>query len=75
MTALAPLLQAFFTDRLIAQRRASSHTIARSRNCRRQRVIRSDQLFGDAGQDTQRVSHLTVFAVSAGTTKACCRGS
>jgi site-specific recombinase XerD len=28
MTALAPLLQAFFTDRLIAQRRASSHTIA-----------------------------------------------
>ena len=28
MTALAPVLQAFFTDRLIAQRRASSHTIA-----------------------------------------------
>jgi integrase/recombinase XerD len=28
MTALAPLLQAFFTDRLLAQRRASSHTIA-----------------------------------------------
>jgi site-specific recombinase XerD len=28
MTALAPLLQAFFTDRLIAQRRASGHTIA-----------------------------------------------
>lgn len=27
MTALAPLLQAFFTDRLIAQRRASGHTI------------------------------------------------
>jgi integrase/recombinase XerD len=27
MTALAPVLQAFFTDRLIAQRRASSHTI------------------------------------------------
>ena len=28
MTALAPVLQAFFTDRLIAQRRVSSHTIA-----------------------------------------------
>lgn len=28
MTALAPVLQAFFTDRLIAQRHASSHTIA-----------------------------------------------
>ena len=28
MTALAPVLQAFFTDRLIAQRRASDHTIA-----------------------------------------------
>jgi site-specific recombinase XerD len=27
MTALAPILQAFFTDRLIAQRRASAHTI------------------------------------------------
>jgi site-specific recombinase XerD len=28
VTALAPVLQAFFTDRLIAQRRASGHTIA-----------------------------------------------
>jgi len=28
MTALAPVLQAFFTDRLITQRHASSHTIA-----------------------------------------------
>lgn len=28
MTALAPVLQAFFTDRLIAQRNASPHTIA-----------------------------------------------
>jgi integrase/recombinase XerD len=28
VTALAPALQAFFTDRLIAQRHASSHTIA-----------------------------------------------
>ena len=28
MTALAPTLQAFFTDRLIGQRGASGHTIA-----------------------------------------------
>ena len=32
MTALAPVLQAFFTDRLLTQRRASSHTIASYRD-------------------------------------------
>ena len=32
MTALAPTLQAFFTDRLIAQRRASPHTVAAYRD-------------------------------------------
>jgi site-specific recombinase XerD len=32
MTALAPTLQAFFTDRLARQRRASSHTIAAYRD-------------------------------------------
>jgi integrase/recombinase XerD len=32
MTALAPTLEAFFTQRLIAQRRASSHTIAAYRD-------------------------------------------
>jgi site-specific recombinase XerD len=32
MTALAPTLQAFFTDRLIRQRHASSHTIAAYRD-------------------------------------------
>jgi integrase/recombinase XerD len=32
VTALAPTLQAFFTDRLIRQRRASSHTIAAYRD-------------------------------------------
>ena len=35
MTALAPTLQAFFTDRLIAQRRASPHTIASYRDTMR----------------------------------------
>ena len=32
MSALAPTLQAFFTDRLIRQRHASSHTIAAYRD-------------------------------------------
>ncbi len=32
MSALAPTLQAFFTDRLLAQRRASGHTIAAYRD-------------------------------------------
>jgi integrase/recombinase XerD len=32
MTALAPTLQAFFTERLISQRRASSHTVAAYRD-------------------------------------------
>jgi integrase/recombinase XerD len=32
MTALAPLLQALFTDRLVTQRRASGHTIASYRD-------------------------------------------
>jgi site-specific recombinase XerC len=32
VTALAPALQAFFTDRLIAQRQVSSHTIAAYRD-------------------------------------------
>ena len=33
MTALPPLLQGFFTDRLIGQRDASPHTIAAYRDC------------------------------------------
>ena len=32
MTALAPTLQAFFTDRLALQRQASGHTIAAYRD-------------------------------------------
>ena len=48
MTALAPLLQAFFTDRLIAQHRASEHTIAGYRDTFRLRV-----LFASAGTAKQ----------------------
>lgn len=32
MSALAPTLQAFFTDRLIRQRQASNHTLASYRD-------------------------------------------
>ena len=32
MTALAPVLQAFFTERLIAQRQVSGHTVAAYRD-------------------------------------------
>ena len=32
MSALAPILQGFFTDRLIRQRQASDHTITAYRN-------------------------------------------
>lgn len=39
MTALAPLLQAFFTDRLIAQLQASEHTIAGYRDTFRLLVL------------------------------------
>jgi integrase/recombinase XerD len=35
MTALAPTLQAFFTDRLIRQRHASGHTVAAYRDTMR----------------------------------------
>ncbi|MBV9922589.1 MAG: site-specific integrase [Pseudonocardia sp.] len=35
MTALAPTLQAFFTDRLIRQRHASAHTVAAYRDTMR----------------------------------------
>ena len=35
MSALAPTLQAFFTDRLIAQRHASPHTITSYRDTMR----------------------------------------
>ena len=42
MTALAPTLQAFFTDRLIRQRHASPHTIAAYRDTFRLLLLRRD---------------------------------
>ena len=35
MSSLAPLLEAFFTDRLVGQRHASPHTIASYRDTMR----------------------------------------
>ena len=46
MTALAPLLQAFFTDRLVAQRGASPHTIAAYRDSFRLLLAYLDQHTG-----------------------------
>ena len=46
MTALAPALQAFFTDRLALQRQASSHTIAAYRDTIRMLIIFAAQQAG-----------------------------
>ena len=39
MTALAPTLQAFFTDRLALQRQASGHTIAAYRDAIKMLIV------------------------------------
>jgi hypothetical protein len=49
MTTLAPVLQAFFTERLMAQRRASSHAITGYRDTLR--LLRQDR------QDALRAGH------------------
>jgi len=41
MTALAPSLQAYFTDRLITQRNSSPETIAAYRECAVRRSVAS----------------------------------
>ena len=41
MTALAPILQGFFTDKLMRQRQASPHTIAAYRDAASSRLARS----------------------------------
>ncbi len=48
MSALAPTLQAFFTDRLIAQRQASPHTITAYRNTLRLLIVFTAQRTGKA---------------------------
>jgi len=46
MTALAPLVQSFFTDRLVTQRRASPHTVAAYRDAFRLLVVFASQRTG-----------------------------
>ena len=46
MTALAPTLQAFFTDRLALQRQASGHTVAAYRDALRMLIVYAAQHAG-----------------------------
>ena len=48
MTALAPTLQAFFTDRLALQRQASGHTIAAYRDALKMLMVFAAQQAGRA---------------------------
>ena len=48
MTALAPTLQAFFTDRLALQRQASGHTVAAYRDALRMLIVYAAQRAGKA---------------------------
>ncbi len=48
MSALAPTLQAFFTDRLVRQRQASPHTITAYRNTWRLLIVFTAQRLGKA---------------------------
>jgi site-specific recombinase XerD len=51
MTALAPVLQAFFTDRLIAQRQVSGHTVAAYRDAFRLLLAFAQSRTGTAPSD------------------------
>ncbi len=51
MTALAPVLQAFFTDRLIAQRQVSGHTVAAYRDTFRLLLAFAQSRTGTAPSD------------------------
>ena len=51
MTALAPVLQAFFTDRLIAQRQVSGHTVAAYRDTFRLLLAFTQSRTGTAPSD------------------------
>ena len=62
MTALAPTLQAFFTDRLALQRQASGHTIAAYRDALR--MLSSSP--PSAGQDPSRLDIADLDAQTVG---------
>ena len=51
MSALAPTLQAFFTDRLVAQKNASPHTLTAYRDTLRLLLVFTAQQHGTAPAD------------------------
>ena len=51
MTALAPILESFFTKRLLGQRRASANTIASYRDAFRLLLRYAHECIGKAPQD------------------------
>src|SRR5260370_8844714 len=63
MTALAPTLQAFFTDRLALQRQASGHTVAAYRDALRMLIVFAAQR---AGQAPSRLDIADLDAQAAG---------
>jgi integrase/recombinase XerD len=64
MTALAPVLQAFFTQRLIAQRQVSGHTVAAYRDTFRLLLAFAQQRTGTAPCD-QRLDDLDAELIGA----------
>jgi site-specific recombinase XerD len=63
MTALAPTLQAFFTDRLALQRQASGHTVAAYRDALRMLVVFAAQ---QAGKSPSRLDIADLDAQTVG---------
>ncbi len=63
MTALAPTMQAFFTDRLALQRQASGHTIAAYRDALRTLAVYASQ---QAGKSPSRLDIADLDAQTAG---------
>jgi len=64
MTALAPVLQAFFTERLIAQRQVSGHTVAAYRDTFRLLLAFAQQRTGTAPSDL-RLDNLDTALIEA----------
>ena len=58
MSAIAPALQEYFTQRLISQRQASPHTVAAYRDCFRLlvRLCGQDQREATGPSSTSRIS-------------------
>jgi hypothetical protein len=75
MTTLAPTLQGFFTDRLIRQRRASTHTVAAYRDTLRMLLCYAAERTGSppsvldlADLDASLISAFLITSRPAGTT-------